>query len=161
MLCVMDNKVEEKKISYSLFGVHLLSFQVNNIQIGHNTLPELFYNYNGTLLLSQDNENLIATDTTIIVSAKLNNSEEHQEIGSIKTRCEFLLNNIDVYKKNNKQFEIANIPEQLLGSFLSIAASTTRGMLLIKGYGTLLSTQVFPIMDMVPIIKSLHKTTLK
>lgn len=97
-------------------------------------------------------KNIFATKLTVIYNYKLN--KEDRELLRFTIVVKFKvddLKNVAKYNEDDKSFNVTN---EMLITFLGIAISSARGMLVYKLSGTILSKYYLPLVDVKEMLKT-------
>lgn len=136
------------KIKLRLTSVKILSFSIKNelrIKEDNNMVFEIGVTNNTNL-------NKSSIEIIILVKIFLDKTKKI-ELGEVKTSNIFEVMNL---KKHIRVEDKKNtLPEVLLASIVGISISNTRGILIAKAAGTVLSNAVIPVINPSELIRSL------
>ena len=146
--------MEEKEIKFSLKNVRELEFWYSNPFYSTNDVKPDSYVYEYGLQVNY-RWNLEKELFGIVLDFfyKGKNDEEERELLKFKTLTEFKVENLNkIFTPRGKND--FDIEEKWEISFVSIAISTGRGMLIARSAGTFLQPHIFPLVDSSKVILS-------
>jgi len=146
-----DNlNTKKTQFSYRLKSINILSFNFNGINLIDKKSKPPFLKYNLEIKSGSNKENKAVIIVAIITTYFNKDNEPYSKLS-----IEYIF---DIKDPNNLIFqeEEPNIPYDLMLTFISIAISTSRGILFEKGRGTLMQQEPLPLIDPTRFIKKVE-----
>lgn len=134
--------VEQVNITFRIKNISTLEFSVKNLSEAETLNKDLFqFQILPASFVDNDNK-VIGFNTVVDIFIDL---EKQKKVCSLITRVTYDIINFSDFI--NSVDNSLNIPDQFMHTFLSIALSTTRGILAAKTEGTFLRDVYIPILN--------------
>lgn len=149
-LQLSPKKVQESNISLRLSSLKILSFSVNN-DSKLKSIKNIIFSLGVKMKIDSNNNRV----EVVVIVKVFSEKTKKTEIGEVITSNTFEVKNLKRHiKDSNENFN--TIPFNLASSIVGISVSNTRGILITKAAGTILSDAIIPIINPSELIKNIN-----